>query len=405
METLLNQAIKMGIIDLSDLQRQYNLMRKKEALEKHPYDIWCGTNGYWYTYLPDENGGRSQKKRRDREALEELIFQYWNKKETLITIEEAFNEWNTHRYTIGRVSKSTFDRNEQTFNRHYSEMKKLDIQLLDEDALSTFLEWEITKKDLTSKAFSNLKGITRGFLKRAKKLGYTTLDVTKALDDLDVSDRVFAKHIKESDEEVFDDYETRRIVTYLSENLDRKNAGLLLIFVTGVRIGELVCLKSEDFQNHTIRIRRTESRYRGEDGKYVYTVKETPKTSAGIRDVVLPKTYYWLEEYLCNREGFLFVNNRGKRMTTNCFRRRLARICKRLEITPKSPHKIRKTYGSILLDNHVDNRFIQDQMGHTDIRITERHYHRNRKDLETKIDILAAIPDFEAISRNQKQSS
>ena len=44
----------------------------------------------------------------------------------------------------------------------------------------------------------------------------------------------------------------------------------------------------------------------------------------------------------------------------------------------KSPHKIRKTYGSILLDNHIDNKLIIEQMGRTDIRCTEEHYHRNR---------------------------
>lgn len=54
----------------------------------------------------------------------------------------------------------------------------------------------------------------------------------------------------------------------------------------------------------------------------------------------------------------------------------------------------RKTYGSILLDNHIDNRFIIGQVGHTDILCTENHYHRNRRDMEKKMEIISQIPEF-----------
>jgi integrase/recombinase XerD len=33
-------------------------------------------------------------------------------------------------------------------------------------------------------------------------------------------------------------------------------------------------------------------------------------------------------------------------------------------------------------------------MGHTDIAVTENHYHRNRKSIERKVEILSAIPEF-----------
>ncbi|MCD8370474.1 MAG: tyrosine-type recombinase/integrase [Clostridiales bacterium] len=76
---------------------------------------------------------------------------------------------------------------------------------------------------------------------------------------------------------------------------------------------------------------------------------------------------------------------------------RLPRLCNKPGIYRKSPHKIRKTYGSILLDSHVDNRMITDQMGHTDIGCTENYYHRNRKSIEQKTHILSDIPEFKAI--------
>ena len=90
----------------------------------------------------------------------------------------------------------------------------------------------------------------------------------------------------------------------------------------------------------------------------------------------------------------MFVNSRGERMTTNCFRARLRRICDKLGIYKKSPHKIRKTYGTILLDNNVDERFVLGQMGHSNVKVTENHYHRNRKSIAKKVEVVSRIPDF-----------
>ncbi|MBD5530240.1 MAG: tyrosine-type recombinase/integrase [Lachnospiraceae bacterium] len=70
--------------------------------------------------------------------------------------------------------------------------------------------------------------------------------------------------------------------------------------------------------------------------------------------------------------------------------------CEKLGIYKKSPHKLHKTYGSILLDHNIDNRMIVEQMGHTDISCTENPYHRNRRNLDAKSQILSSIPELQA---------
>lgn len=129
----------------------------------------------------------------------------------------------------------------------------------------------------------------------------------------------------------------------------------------------------------------------------MYEVKEFPKSAAGVRYVVIPNDYMWVFERLktLNPDGeYVFLADDGTRMTTNCVRNRLRRLCHKLNIYEKSPHKIRKTYGSILLDNNIDNRFIMEQMGHTDISCTEEYYHRNRRTLEQKTQVISQIPEF-----------
>lgn len=84
-------------------------------------------------------------------------------------------------------------------------------------------------------------------------------------------------------------------------------------------------------------------------------------------------------------------------MTTNTIRKRLYYVCDKLGLKHKSPHKIRKTYGSILLDNNLDNKFVQEQMGHSDIRCTEKHYHISRRTQKEKSEIIDHIPDFKGM--------
>lgn len=98
---------------------------------------------------------------------------------------------------------------------------------------------------------------------------------------------------------------------------------------------------------------------------------------------------------------YVFEKN-GERIHTQAIRMRLRRICDKLHIYRKSPHKIRKTYGSILLDNRIDSRLIIGQMDHTNILCTEQHYHRNRRTVERKQEILSNIPEFQTHQKSNK---
>lgn len=396
---ILQFIISNGMIDLRDVQSSMDAMERKELLSKHPYAIWQGKDGKWYTYLSGEKSTRKLIKRSTRESLNDCIVEFYKAELENPTIKEVFEEWNNRRLGLKRISDATHLRNKQIFNRHYKEFGNRKIKSLSMDELEDFLEEQIPEHNLTAKAFSNLKTVTRGFLKRAKKRKLINFSAEDVFVELDASDVDFHKVIKEDYEEVFDEEEMSIMVRYLEQNLDAKNIGILLMFVTGIRVGELVALKHDVFDGNTFKIRRTETRYLLEEGKYAYDVKEYPKSEAGVRTVIIPEDYAWLSAKIRSLNPFgeyVFVDSQGKRMTTNCIRRRQERNCRKLDIYRKSPHKIRKTYGTILLDNNIDNRLIMGQMGHTDIMCTENHYHRNRKTIEKKSNILSAIPDFKA---------
>lgn len=391
----LQYAIDNGIIDLPNIQSIIEMKKRQELLDNHPYKIWCGSNGKWYTYLPNEEKGRVLKKKSTRKDIEDEIIKY---QETIMsnpTVEELFTEWNDHRRDIGRIAKSSHTRLQQVFDRHFKEFGKKRIGNVKENEWIDFLEGQVFEHDLSSKAFASLKSITKGMLKWAKRQGLITYNPELMLSELDLSDTVFSKKIKEDYEEVFDEDETQKMLSYLIGNRDIRNDGVTLLFVSGMRVGELVGIKPQDIDlnSNTVKIRRTETRFK-DGNKTVYAIKEYPKTKAGIREIVIPSSYSWLLKELSEKKTEFVFEEDGKRLTTLLIRKRIYSICKKVGVYKKSPHKIRATYDTILLDNGVDKRTVKDQMGHSDISVSEKSYHRNRKSIKNKAVIIDAIADF-----------
>lgn len=278
------------MIDLQHLQAEIDMKERRQYLNQHPYSIWQGKNdSKFYTYLPDDKKKRILVKRNTEEEIQNVVINYWKEQELNPTLQEVFDEWNDRRLGLKKIVPSTHERNQQVFRRHYKGIEDKRIRSVTEDWIMDFLEQQIAIHDLTSKAFSNLKGITKGFLKRAKRRKLIDLSIESVLNDMDLSDRDFRKVIKEDYEEVFSEEETDKMMAYLQSNLDVKNLGILLIFVTGLRVGELVALKHEDFNGNIIKIRRTEVRYADGHGKHEYCVKEFPKTEAGVRSAIMLK--------------------------------------------------------------------------------------------------------------------
>lgn len=397
MDDLLKYAVEHGMIDMSYVQEQIEMNKRKELLEKHPYKIWHGKDGNWHTYLPDKEKKRKPVKKSSKEDVEEVVISYWRAEEKNPTIREVFEEWNDRRFELKKIQRSTHQRNTQFFERHYSDFGKEKIKSVKPEDIEEFLEEQIPEYNLSAKAFSNLKTITRGFLKRAKKLKLISFNVNDIFDELDVSDRDFARNVKEAEDEVFTEEETEKLIKWMvTQEMTLLNLGILLMFVTGVRVGELATLKWSDWDGYAFRIRRTETRYKEDGGAYQYDIKEYPKTPAGIRAAVVPKHCTWIIKDIRKRNlfgEFVFEKN-GKRIKTYSFRRRLYTICNILGIERKSPHKVRKTYASILLDNEIPEKNVIELMGHTDISCTKEFYSRDRKSSERKAELLENIPEF-----------
>lgn len=357
-------------------------MRREELLKQHPYEIWQSKDGKWYTYLPTQGGGRVLKKRKSKKDLENIVIDYYKNNQE-VRLEDLFQEWAAQKLEYGEIQKQTFDRYTTDFHRFFdhSDIANKDIRKITEDDLELFIRETIRKQSLSNKAYGGLRLLIIGIFKYAKKRKYTEISITLFMGDLDLPKKCFSKRVVKDEESVFTDAEVEKISAYIRKNISLINYGILLAFQTGVRVGELCTLKYSDIKGNKLCIRRTEVRYRGEDGKYVFEVRESPKTEAGNRDIILNSdAQRTLKEIRkLNPFGEYIFMSDGKRIKEKAFSVKIVKICRYVGIKERSMHKARKTYATKLINGGVDESLVVRQMGHTSIDCTKNHYYFNNK--------------------------
>lgn len=388
---MLQYALDNGIISLDDVRKHVEQMKRQELLEKHQYKIWQGKDGEWYTNFYNDDGKRLIKHRKTLQALEDVIIDYMKGKVECPTMESVFLEWMKIRLERGEISNATYSRYLRDFKRYFEGIKSYKIQTFTELEIEDFMKRRIQELGLTRKAFSNMRTLIYGIFRYAKKKGLVKFSIKEAIGDIEFSKNEFKKIYHEDNEQVFMIEEEKKMVAYLQDNEDLLNMGLLLLFKTGLRIGELVALNKEDICENIIHITKTETIYQDEDGVTHYDIKYVPKTEAGIRDVIVPDNCVWILDRirrLCPFGQYVFMQD-GERIRSYVFRTRLYSNCKKLQIVVKSPHKVRKTYGSKLYDSDaITESFMIEQMGHTDITCLKKHYYYNRMSNNEKKDML-----------------
>lgn len=377
-------ASSLGIIDLEGVRQQLEMKKKEELLNRHPYKIYLGKDGKYHSYLPALNKyGRKAIKCGTQEEIEKIVIDYWRQEEENPTVEDIFYEWIDKKMERGDISQSTKDRYVRQFKECFAEFGNRRIKSITESDIEDFILDTIPKCNLTVKGWGNMRTLLYGIFKRAKKKNYVSFSITDVVKDCEISRKSFRRTRKEDEELVFMESEIPKVMEVLNSNLDLINLGIMLLFKTGMRIGELAALKPSNISGNIVMVRATEISYENEDGERVFEIRDFPKTEAGIRDIVMLQKDAWILKRIkmLNPFGEYLFERNGKRILTYMFRARLATVCKHAGVVSKSPNKIRKTYGSILIDSGVDESVVISQMGHTDIRTTRGHYYRNRKNI------------------------
>lgn len=153
----------------------------------------------------------------------------------------------------------------------------------------------------------------------------------------------------------------------------RDRAMLETLYSTGIRVSELVDLNVEDLdlQGEALRVRG-----KGKKERMVPLGSHALAAIARFRQVLMADEQYASAWSNGKTERPLFVNKHGGRLSSRSVRRKLDKYLRQVGLDPSiSPHTLRHSFATHLLDNGADLRSVQELLGHQSLSTTQTYTH------------------------------
>lgn len=173
----------------------------------------------------------------------------------------------------------------------------------------------------------------------------------------------------------------------------RDQAMIVVLYAGGLRRQELAALDVIDYEAETgqIEVRR------GKGRKY-----RTTYLAEDYRSWITP----WLEFQEKRQCGPMFVrwHRHGPsmaRISEAGVWEALGKICKRAGVDELAPHDLRRSFGTVLLDNGADLLMVQELMGHADVKTTKIYDRRGEKGKKKAVEKFPVVMRYEDFKRNR----
>ncbi len=164
---------------------------------------------------------------------------------------------------------------------------------------------------------------------------------------------------------------TKQEVRQLLNSIENKKSRLMLslLYAAGLRVSELVNLKVEDinFKEKIGHIRQGKGR---KDRIF------------NIPSFLFSQLQKQAEKQEKNKEEYLFTGPKGQLSPRN-LQKIVQKAVKKAEINKKvSPHTLRHSFATHLLEDGVDIRIIQELLGHADLSTTQIYTHISQEQIK-----------------------
>lgn len=255
-------------------------------------------------------------------------------------------------------TKESYSNELKKYGLFLSKQKIFDIQNISYDHIVCYLK-ELNESGLKPQSISHSITVIRNLHKYFMKIGYLKKDVSKNIDQPKLAKKL-PNTLSVEEVDLLLDIETVTPFDY------RNKAMLELIYGTGLRISELLSLTLNDIDlvNCTVRCMG----------------KGRKERTVPINDYIIESLSNYLDvrSQLEKKQKYheLFLNNHGKPITRQGFFKILKKILSEKGLnTNVSPHTLRHSFATHLLENGADLRVIQEMLGHSDISTTRIYTH------------------------------
>ena len=145
-----------------------------------------------------------------------------------------------------------------------------------------------------------------------------------------------------------------------------------LFYGTGIRLAELINLKDRDFDTAEYLIKVLGKRNKERIVPYPREINQLFADYLAVRD-----------SEIVNNSGYLFVTEKGKqiyeKLVYRVVKSNLARVT---SLEKKSPHVLRHTYATHLLNNGADLNAVKELLGHANLAATQVYTHTTFEKLQ-----------------------
>lgn len=169
--------------------------------------------------------------------------------------------------------------------------------------------------------------------------------------------------------------EAQRITSVLANPKHR--CVISLLYGTGVRVSELTHIRMRDIDLDRMILRVFQGKCKKD------------------RQTIIPRALESVlrsQQRVKKQDDFLFTNGRGDRLTEASIQKIVAHAAVEAGIKKTvSPHTLRHSFATHLLENGTDIRYIQELLGHAKLQTTQIYTHvadSNLKDIKSPLDVI-----------------
>jgi len=266
------------------------------------------------------------------------------------------------------LTKNTIDAYSRDVNKFSKFLLSRKINSFKDSKIEDFLQYleDLKISNYASSSIARFVVAIKVFYRFLKKENFIKDDISKYLD--------FPK-VWQILPDVMTEKEVERLLlapdttTYIGA---RDKAIIDVLYSTGIRVSELCNLLIKNVDDKFIKI----------------LGKGNKERIVPIAKIAINSIDYYLTNFRKNSKSkFLFTTRSDKKITRINVWLRIKKYVKMLNILKKvSPHTLRHSFATHLLENGADIRLIQDMLGHLDISTTDKYTHISKSHLKKAFD-------------------
>lgn len=240
---------------------------------------------------------------------------------------------------------------------YFLEKEKINYLCVTKNDVLKYLMF-LDKKGLSNKSIARIISTLRNFYNYLFEKKYVDSNVFK---------RVKNPKIKKKLPNYLSIVEVEEVIDSICEDdiNDLRNKCIFeLIYSTGLRVSEVSNIKISDINVSELSIRVFG---KGSKERIVYY--------GDVLNSLLNK-YLKVRKSIIGEDDYLFLNKMNKQLSRQSIEQIINKIMRNSGVKHKiSPHTLRHTFATHLLDNGADLRSVQELLGHADLNSTEIYTH------------------------------